>query len=196
MTCACTHTIAQNVEELWKQLVRKDLAALDAELTIALRDEEQAIMTSLAHAQAQKRSMLSAAARTENASREKTLVSLAWTFTATVREGAKKQLATLESTHADRLFAAVMATAVRYTDDLAAAMHQDPENSMVACQVMRLVNKTVSDRRQDLEDRVAQLAALVDRSSSEIREELRRSLDGDRSALLLAARSTWWHPGS
>lgn len=153
-------------------------------------------MASLAHASAQKRSMLSAAARTENATHEKTLVSLAWTLTATVRESAKKQLATLESTCADRLFATIMAIAVRYTDDLAAAMRQDPDSSMVACQVMRLVNKTVSEKTDDLKQRVAQLTALVDRSSSETRDELRRSLEGDRSALLLAARSSWWAPGS
>lgn len=140
--------------------------------------------------------MLAAAARTKDASREKTLVSLAWTLTTTVRESAKKQLVALENAHAERLFAAVMATAVRYTDELAAAMHQEPDSSMVACQVMRLVNKTVSDKREDLAQRVAQLAALVDRSSSETREELRRSLEGDRTSLLLAAGSSWWQPSS
>lgn len=186
----------QSVEELWQRVLRKDLAALDEEISDALRDEQQAVTTSLAHAQAQKRSMLSAAARTEDARREKTLVSLAWTLTATVRESAKHQLAQLETSLSDRIFPAVMAVAIKYTDDLAAAMHQTPDSSMVACQVMRLVNRTVNEKKDDLKERVAQLAALVDRSSSETREELRRSLDGDRSALLLAARSSWWQPGS
>ncbi len=183
------------MEDIWQRVVSPVLTEWDAEFVAALADEEHAITTSLTLAQAQKRSLLAAAARASSPPREKMLVSLAWTLTTTVRTDAKKQLEALESAHASRLFAAVMAAAVQHNDALAAAMHEPPKSSMVACNVMRLVNKTVQQRLEGIKNDVARVAAKVDRTSTETKEELRQSLDGGREALLRAAGSSFWQPG-
>lgn len=186
---------SQTLEALWQQIMTSALSEWDADFAAALSDEEHAITTSLTLAQAQKRSLLAAAAKATTPAREKTLVSLAWTLTSTVRTDAKKQLGALESAHASRLFAAVMAAAVKHNDALAEAMHEPPKSSLVTCAVMRLVNKTVQERMVGVKDDVARVAAKVDRTSTETKEELRRSLDGGRDAILRAARSSWWQSG-